>query len=430
MQSSLPVIRTYTGNERQAAESAYQVDVRTARAAGWVPVAHRWRSMAMSTSCRSSSSCTTTRSGHRRRCAPGPEVGAARSPRPRKGEAADWRGRRRTRRPGHVPGGDFETTATDRGRQPGSSTARAHARATLETIDLHAGGEPIRLIRSGYPQVPLAPILERRRWAREHADAARQTLMYEPRGHRDMYGAVLLPPFRSDADIAVLFMHNEGYSTMCGHGVIALTTGLIEEGLYPAEPPTTTIRWETPAGLVTAVAAVVRRGRAAPRSSGVRFTNVPSYLHESTSRYPSRAAARSRCSWRSGAPTTASWTPLSLGCGSCPPSIEALTRAGAAITAELRAHHSPTHPTDTDLGFVYGTIIVDHEPGDRAGRSGHGRLDAQRDGLRGRGGRPLAVWLGNQRAPRLAARIRPAGDRARTSAMRASRARCSRAASN
>ncbi len=151
---------------------------------------------------------------------------------------------------------DFETARRSVVVGRGSGTARAHARSTLETIDLHAGGEPIRLIRSGYPQVPFAPILERRRWAREHADAARQTLMYEPRGHRDMYGAVLLPPFRPDADIAVLFMHNEGYSTMCGHGVIALTTGLIEEGLYPAELPATTIRWETPAGLVTAVATV------------------------------------------------------------------------------------------------------------------------------------------------------------------------------
>ena len=80
--------------------------------------------------------------------------------------------------------------------------------------------------------------------------------MYEPRGHRDMYGAVLLPPHRDDADIAVLFMHNEGYSTMCGHGIIALTQGLIEEGLYPATAPETTIRWETPAGLVTATATV------------------------------------------------------------------------------------------------------------------------------------------------------------------------------
>ena len=242
---------------------------------------------------------------------------------------------------------------------------RAHARATLETIDLHAGGEPIRLIRSGYPRVPFAPILERRRWVREHADGARPVLMYEPRGHRDMYGAVLLPPYRTDADIAVLFMHNEGYSTMCGHGVIALTTGLIEEGLYPASVPATTIRWETPAGLVTARAdGGPKRGRwrgGARRPVHQRAVVPP---RDRTSGCPSMATARSRCSWHSVAPTTASWTQQTSGCGSCPAAIEALTAAGAAITAALRRDHSPTHPTDADLGFVYGTIIVDHQPAD------------------------------------------------------------------
>ena len=72
--------------------------------------------------------------------------------------------------------------------------------------------------------------------------------MFEPRGHKDMYGAILLPPYSDYADMTVLFMHNEGYSTMCGHGMIAITTGLIEEGLFPATEPVTTIRYETPAG--------------------------------------------------------------------------------------------------------------------------------------------------------------------------------------
>src|SRR5437762_3044377 len=130
------------------------------------------------------------------------------------------------------------------------------SRLTIQTLDLHAGGEPLRLITAGYPPVPDAPILERRRWVREHADHVRQVVCFEPRGHRDMYGAVLLPPHRPDADLAVLFMHNEGYSTMCGHGILALTSGLIEEGLYPAPAPATTIRFEAPAGLILAEAAV------------------------------------------------------------------------------------------------------------------------------------------------------------------------------
>ncbi len=186
--------------------------------------------------------------------------------------------------------------------------------------------------------------------------------MYEPRGHRDMYGAVLLPPYRPDADIAVLFMHNEGYSTMCGHGVIALTTGLIEEGLYPAAIPATTIRWETPAGLVTAVAAVELGEDGGPEVSGVRFTNVPSYLHQSDINVVPRGA-------RSGA--SAAGLRRSLlrhrGCGG--PGAAGGARCHRRPDRGWLGHHprppggpSPTHPTDADLGFVYGTIIVDQQP--------------------------------------------------------------------
>src|SRR3954454_2233172 len=151
-------------------------------------------------------------------------------------------------------------------------------RLTIQTLDLHAGGEPLRLITAGYPPVPVAPILERRRWVLEHADHVRRVVCFEPRGHRDMYAAVLLPPSRPDADLAVLFMHNEGYSTMCGHGILAFTTGLIEEGLYPATQPETVIRFETPAGLVVARATTTVTEDGATTVADVRFTNVPSWL--------------------------------------------------------------------------------------------------------------------------------------------------------
>ena len=98
-----------------------------------------------------------------------------------------------------------------------------------------------------------------------------------------MYAAVLLPPGRPDADLTVLFMHNEGYSTMCGHGTIALATALVEEGLFPATEPETVIRFEAPAGVVTAHAAVRRSAGGAPEVTGVRFDNVPSYLAARTS---------------------------------------------------------------------------------------------------------------------------------------------------
>ncbi|MEZ4595825.1 MAG: proline racemase family protein [Chloroflexota bacterium] len=246
------------------------------------------------------------------------------------------------------------------------SVARARARATIEVIDMHAGGEPIRLVRSGYPRVPMGPILERRRWVREHADDVRRSLMFEPRGHRDMYGAVLLPPHLGDADIAVLFMHNEGYSTMCGHGIIALTTALIEEGLYPANVPETVIRWETPAGLVTATASTETAEDGHVEVTGVRFVNVPAYLHarDLTVRVAGVGLAGGvGVQLAFGGAYYGIVDAADLGLRVVPAAIAELTRAGAAITEALRQEHTPEHPLEADLGYVYGTIIVDLDPG-------------------------------------------------------------------
>jgi proline racemase len=252
-----------------------------------------------------------------------------------------------------------------------AAQARDADRFVIETLDLHSAGEPLRLVRSGYPDVPHLPIEERRAWVREHADHVRRLLMYEPRGHRDMYGAILVPPYRDDADIAVLFMHNEGYSTMCGHGIIALTQGLIEEGLYPATTPQTEIRWETPAGLVRASAEVEVGDLGEPLVSEVRFLNVPAYLHAD------RLVVRPRGVRLFGAAAERQGLSVQLAFGGAyygivdvselgmrvvPEQIEPLTRAGAAVTETLRRDHTPSHPTDGSLGFVYGTIIVDSDP--------------------------------------------------------------------
>jgi proline racemase len=244
------------------------------------------------------------------------------------------------------------------------------SRLTIQAIDLHAGGEPLRLITAGYPPVPVAPILERRRWMLEHADHIRRVVCFEPRGHRDMYAAVLLPPFRSDADLAVLFMHNEGYSTMCGHGIIALTSGLIEEGLFPAVVPETTIRFETPAGLVVARAAV-RWVEGANLVEEVRFTNVPSYMvARDLDVRPDGVALAGAAAERGSLHVDIGFggayygivDSAEVGFRVVPTETAALTRIGAAITDVLRRDHSPAHPDSPDLGFVYGTIIVDRDP--------------------------------------------------------------------
>src|SRR5205807_1351871 len=114
-------------------------------------------------------------------------------------------------------------------------------KVVLTTIDAHAAGEPLRIITGGLPEFPGPTILDRRRWMRDHFDHLRRALMWEPRGHRDMYGCVVLPPVTRDADLGVLFLHNEGYSTMCGHGIIALVTALLETGALPVRGPQTPV---------------------------------------------------------------------------------------------------------------------------------------------------------------------------------------------
>src|SRR5688500_20308225 len=101
-------------------------------------------------------------------------------------------------------------------------SAEGH-RHVLTTIDAHASGEPLRLITSGVPHLRGTTILDRRQEMLEQHDDIRRALMWEPRGHADMYGAILTPPVTDEADYGILFMHNEGYSTMCGHGIIAVT---------------------------------------------------------------------------------------------------------------------------------------------------------------------------------------------------------------
>jgi proline racemase len=147
---------------------------------------------------------------------------------------------------------------------------------TYTTIDAHTAGEPLRIVTSGLPFIPGATILERRRYVREHLDHVRQTLMLEPRGHADMYGAILTPPVSSGADFGVIFLHNEGYSSMCGHGVIALATVAVATGMVVAKMGETRVGIDTPAGFVEAFAEW--DGRNVGR---VRFRNVPSFVYRS-----------------------------------------------------------------------------------------------------------------------------------------------------
>src|ERR1051326_7749201 len=136
-----------------------------------------------------------------------------------------------------------------------------------QTIDAHTAGEPLRLIVSGVPPIAGATMLEKRAYFREHLDHIRRALMFEPRGHDDMYGCVMTPPVNDSSDFGVLFMHNEGYSTMCGHGIIAVVTVAVRNGLVR---DASQIRIDSPAGIIKA---------RADAATSVTFENVPSFVH-------------------------------------------------------------------------------------------------------------------------------------------------------
>jgi len=146
------------------------------------------------------------------------------------------------------------------------------SRHVFHAVDSHTEGMPTRVVTGGVGVIPGATMAERRRHFMTHLDHIRTLLMYEPRGHAAMSGAILQPPTRADADYGVLFIEVSGCLPMCGHGTIGVATVLAETGMVPITEPITTIRLDTPAGLVVAEVTVED---GAARS--VRIRNVPAF---------------------------------------------------------------------------------------------------------------------------------------------------------
>lgn len=143
----------------------------------------------------------------------------------------------------------------------------------IKTIDMHTGGEPLRVIVSGFPELVGNSVLEYRRYCKENFDHLRTALMFEPRGHADMYGCILLPPNDENADFGILFLHNEGYSTMCGHAIIAITTLAVEMHWIHVKEGENVLKIDAPCGRITAFA-IVRNQQV----TSVYFHCVPSFV--------------------------------------------------------------------------------------------------------------------------------------------------------
>jgi trans-L-3-hydroxyproline dehydratase len=220
-------------------------------------------------------------------------------------------------------------------------------------IDSHTGGEPFRIVVDSAPVIEGATMLERRAFAEDHLDDLRRALMWEPRGHADMYGALVGPPTDPSSDLSVLFIHNEGFSTMCGHGIIALTKVVLETGVLPAEAPKTVIRIDTPAGQIEATARISDGG-----VESVSFRNVPSFVvaMDRTVDVPDLGQVRFDLAF--GGAFYAYVASDDLGLPIEPSSISRLIDAGRVVKQAVVDSGPIDHPVEPGLGFLYGVIFV------------------------------------------------------------------------
>jgi len=228
------------------------------------------------------------------------------------------------------------------------------AEGHLTTVDMHTGGEPLRIVTGGYPPIPQGTILAKRAYVRDHLDHLRQMLMFEPRGHYDMYGALLVEPDLPGADLAVLFMHNEGYSTMCGHAIIALGRYAVDEGIVAAVEPLTIVNIECPCGMVVA-SVEVKNGKA----GAVSFESVPSFLfaRDRTIDVPGFGPIRFDVSYGGAFYALADCRQfgLTFGVNRARDFVDAAT----ALTEAVKVAIPLSHPDHADLAFLYGSILTD-----------------------------------------------------------------------
>lgn len=223
----------------------------------------------------------------------------------------------------------------------------------ISTIDVHTEGEPLRIILKGFPKLVGDSIIERRRFAKENYDYLRTAFMWEPRGHADMYGCIIVPSVTPEADFGVLFLHNEGFSTMCGHGIIGVTKAMLELGLLPKEEPITRVLIDTPAGLVTAYAKIERGN-----IECIYFHNVPSFVLGLDEVVDIAGLGKIQYDLAFGGAFYAYVKSADIGLTCTPENYRQLIDVGMAIKDAVRQTHSVEHPFDSDLSFLYGVIFI------------------------------------------------------------------------
>jgi proline racemase len=225
---------------------------------------------------------------------------------------------------------------------------------SIRTVDYHTGGEPFRIVTGGVPELQGGTVLERRRWAMAHLDDVRRLLVNEPRGHADMYGAFVTPPDDDWGQLGVVFFHNEGFSTACGHGTIALVTWAIETGRIPvgADGRSAEVTVDVPSGRLACTARLDEDGRV----EAVRFRNVPSYVlaHDVTVR-TRRGPLTLDVAF--GGAFYGTLGVETLGLSLTPAALPDLIALQRELRPALERSVRVQHPEEPDLAGIYGVMF-------------------------------------------------------------------------
>ncbi|WP_018602439.1 proline racemase family protein [Mycobacterium sp. 155] len=231
-------------------------------------------------------------------------------------------------------------------------------------VDSHTEGMPTRVIVGGVPVFPGDTMAERRQWFMENNDDLRKLLMREPRGHASMSGSILQPPTRPDADFGVLFIEVSGLLPMCGHGTIGTATVLVETGMVAVTEPVTTLRLDTPAGLVIAEVAV-----SDGQAKSVTIRNVPSFSYGLDQTVEVPGFGRVRYDIAFGGNFYAIVELEDLGLPFDRKAKQQLLDAGLVIMDAINEQNRPVHPERPDIAGCHHVYLK--APGSTAQHSRH-----------------------------------------------------------